>query len=468
MLAWIVWAGCTGPTTDPGPGTPPDTGPAPPRPACAVEDDNALRIVCLYERDGTGPVEVRVRTAGEPPVTIPGNAGSRSVYVVALDLRANTSYDWELDDRGAVVEEGTLTTGTLPDLFRPAYALPVDGPSSIDRLLFPMSCGSGTTLYITDALGQVRWYQPIRTTGSVAGFDYTDRGTIVVNLGRTRVMEWEPDGRVVLDVEAATEMERIPHHGIVSRDGRIWVLDTASVPYTNGKSYLVDGVSEVTAEAGGVHVWDLGGLVDPQVVPVESGAPRDPAYWSGMFGDAIDFAHENSIDVMENGDWLISLKHLDTLLRIDGAGEVRWSLAGMPSAAVFTGPALELRSSTGIDPTFQYPHHPNPTPWGTVLVVDNGWSPDENTRILELVIDEEAGVADAVRAWDLGVYCPVQSSAWGLPDGTIVASCAASHEVFELDDSGIRRRSSFSCADGEFTGAFVRAEPVPRVTGYAR
>lgn len=471
MFGWIgLLLGCPHGDSDP-PGdddddTVPtgDTAPPLPRAACAIDTQNLLRVVCLLDRDGPGPIAVRLTPEGGETLTLDGDPEARDVRIVALDLLGGTSYAWELDDRGTVVEAGTIVIEALPDLYRPLFTVTVDGPSSIDRVLFSLSCGLGATMYVSDAAGRIRWYQGLQSTGFVSGFDYTDWGTIVAMVARARILEWDLDGTVALDVGMGEGLERIPHHAVVGRQGRILALDTVPVAYPDGKDYLVDGVSVVDGQTS-THVWDIGGIVDPQGLP----PVREQFYWAGAFPGAVDFAHENAIDVLPDGDWLISLKHLDTILRIDTAGNVRWSLSGMPTAAVFVGgPALELRSSVGLDPTFQHPHNPNFSPWGTLLVVDNGSTSAEDTRVLELLVDEDLGVADVIRAWDLGVSCPVQSSAFGLPDGTILATCARTRELFELDDSGIRRRTEISCADDEAAGSFVRVQPVPRITGFVR
>jgi hypothetical protein len=90
-------------------------------------------------------------------------------------------------------------------------------------------------------------------------------------------------------------------------------------------------------------------------------------YWATMFPGAVDFGHANSIEVW-NGDWLLSLKHLDTVLLVDSEdGHVIWWMTGFLDApeAIFSGPRLSLLSSAGLDPTFQHQHHANPSPWGT-------------------------------------------------------------------------------------------------------
>jgi hypothetical protein len=465
-VIWFIVQGCDGELAHPPPvpvGTETGTIEPPSEPGCRPDPANELRARCSLTRDGTGPIEVIVRQAdGAESVVFTGDAGATDLEIVVWDLLALTAYEYDLVDRGETVLHGTFVTEAVRDSLRPLLEPVLDGPSSLgddDRILFSLGCTEGPALMLVDAEGRLRWYERATAElGGISGFDLTDRGTVVAAMGRRRILEVGFDGLARADLTYGFELDRFVHHAVVGPDDRILALDTEAVEYPDGKRYLVDGVTEI---AGGraAHVWDVARILDPEGLP--SG---DPLYWSAQFVGAVDFAHENSIAVLDDGGWLLSFKHLDTLVRLDpdAALTPRWTLTSGTTAAVFDAPALELVSSAGLDPSFHHPHHANPSPWGTVLLVDNGNGID-TTRILELRIDEDAGQADVIAEWDLGASCPVQSSAYGRPDGTILATCSRTRELFELDrdlPGVVRRRVAVRCADGAGGSSFVRALPV--------
>jgi hypothetical protein len=434
-----------------------DTAPEPRGPGCFVEDDNTLRLLCTYERDGTGPFEVQLTQEGEQSRLIAGDPAETALSVPVWDLLPETTYGWTLLDRGEVALQGELQTGAVPSYLAPQVDVLVDGPTSIDRVLLAFGCSVGPAMLVMDGQSRVRWYQEAESAGLITGFDWTDRSTVAALVGRTRAVEWDPAGNIQTDLARGAGLERALHHSVVGRGGQLLALDAEEVEYPDGNEYVVDGIVALSPE-GGQRLWTTADVLDPQGLTSEG----EVFYWGTLFPGAIDFGHANSIELWD-GDWLLSLKHLDTVMRIDpDDGHVVWWLTGFLGApeALVSAPRLTLMSSAGLDPTFEHQHHANPSPWGTLLLVDNG-EEGASTRVLELAIDGYAGTADVLRAWDLGVDCPVQSSAFGLPDGTVLATCARTRELFELDRSGIRRRVQLSCSDDRPSSSFVRAQPMP-------
>ncbi|MEZ4238263.1 MAG: aryl-sulfate sulfotransferase [Myxococcota bacterium] len=445
-LATLALAACT--ASAPAPIVLPDPG------TCALDPDNALRARCL----GAGPLSVGVVPAdgSEPSATFESDGDE----VVLWDLRGDTDYAYELHDaRGTRL--ATFTTGTpstAPQL-EEELALGPTRLTDLDRVLFPLTCTDGTALYAIDGAGRLRWYQPLPDTPAVSGLALTDRGTIAVTASRSVIRELGFDGSVVLTAKRGTELDRYVHHGLVGPDERILALDDHAVPYDDGLTYLVDGVTEI-ADGVATHVWDIAEILDPRGLPT-----GDPVYWSLQAPGAVDFGHENGIDVADDGDWLLTFKQLDLLLRLDPDHEPRWVLSGgdTPEGGLPPGvPALALTSSAGLDPTFQHPHHPLAAPDGTLLLLDNGDRGAES-RVLQLRIDDEEGTADVVGAWPLGDACPVQSSAFPLSDGTLLAACTQTSRLSELRPGGVvHRRLQVTCADGTVPRGMVGAVPFTR------
>jgi hypothetical protein len=109
--------------------------------------------------------------------------------------------------------------------------------------------------------------------------------------------------------------------------------------------------------------------------------------------------------------------------------------------------------------TFIAPHTPRLAPWGNVLLMSSGLPP-ALSEVVEVAIDEEAGTATSVRRWALDATCPVHSSVHALEDGSVFAACAATGQIFELDDTGIRRRSRVVCDAGDGPGLMLGAQPI--------
>ena len=234
-------------------------------------------------------------------------------------------------------------------------------------------------------------------------------------------------------------------------------LNARPVLYGDGNEYLNDGLYAVSGSTV-TDVWNLGDVLDP------TGFPEPPgAYWQGNFPGAIDYGHANSIDIDARGMWLISFKHLDTIMAVHGDpadplyGQIAWTLVGGTRGQT---PSLALSSSTGLDPGFVNNHHADWVDSDTITLVDNGESPLDPTRVLTIEIDEVAGTADVIEAYPLGTFCPIQSSGFRLPDGSMTALCTLDSNVYEFDPAGpLRRQNRIRCGDGSPATAVIRAIP---------
>ncbi len=408
---------------------------------CALTPDNPLRVTCAYEG-----AEATLRIADE--------RGERSFSgvdgaVTAWGYAPVTHLSAALEVDGREVWSGGLVTGPVPDEVALRFVETLPGESRVERLLFTTACDGGpVTTYLTEPDGSIVWFGRHGLSGGITGFDATAEGVVVLS-GRRWVRELRWDGAIGLDAER-DPLEQMVHHAVDVEGDRVAVLDTRPRVYPDGNTYLDDGVAEVR-DGAMVNVFRLGDHLDPQG---RTGYP--PSYWQGTFPGAIDAFHLNAVDLLPDGGFLLSAKHLDALIAVDADGELDWVIAG----SAFTPDVGDLALTPTAPVSFGFPHHVNRAPWGNLLVLDNGRD-FVDSEVLELAVDEVARTVTPVRRWDLGVSCPVQGSAYGLPDGTVVATCPIEREVFELDDSGIRRRVRVDCARGEPGGILIRAKPLP-------
>ena len=409
---------------------------------CALDPDNLLRVICAHE----GAAAALTVDDGVEVRTFEGGPGT----VAAWNLPEDTMLALSLAVDGAAVWEGHLATGSLPETAALRFVEEVSGAPRAEHLLFSTGCeGGAPQIYVTDPDGAVRWYGSPGVTGGLTGIDHSGDGVTLL-AGRRWVRDLRWDGGIGLDAQRDLSSGVFLHHAVDVEGDRTAVLDTRTREWPDGNTYLDDGVAEVR-DGQIVNVFRLGDHLDPQ-----GRTAFAPAYWWGTFPDAIDAFHVNAVDLLPEGGFLLSIKHFDAIVKVDAAGEVAWAVTGStfsPDLGALTLAKLDD------DVSFEFPHHVNRAPWGNVLLFDNGRGLRPST-VLELAIDEEARTVRTVRRWPLGVPCPVQSSAYGLEDGTVVATCAGSREVFELDDGGIHRRVRVDCANGDPLGILVRVQPI--------
>jgi hypothetical protein len=422
---------------------------------CGLENGNPVRAVCHVARAAAGPVDVTVTIEGETRV-FPGNPDAAEQDVTVWDLVPGVPFDWAIHDGGTLLASGTSTGGVVPEKAQVHFDVQVPGTPTATRMLVPVTCGGlGASLVVLDGEGRVRWWQEPPGAFPVA-FGHTDDGLFSVAAGRQHFYSWSADGTLAHDLELDVGLERPLHHALTGDGTDVLVLDATAVPLSDGFTYVDEGVTRIAADGTTSRAWDFFSVFDPTGL----GNPFGPigfGYWTLTFDDAIDYAHVNGVAVADEGDWFVSIKNLDSVIRLDPVGPtVEWALLGSNRSIAFEDVALEKVGTEAI--TFEAPHTPRLAPWGALLLMDNGLLLQES-RVLELSVDAIAGTVEQVRSWELPAVCPVHSSVWGLPNGNVLAACAATGQLFELDDTGIRWQARVTC-DGDGQGLLLGAQPI--------
>jgi hypothetical protein len=452
---WLVPVvfGCEGDDGTPTDGDPPVT---PPPADCTLQKGNGVRAVCHVARETAGPVEVAITIEGQTRV-FSGDPEVAAQDVTVWDLAPNVAFDWEIRDGGTVLSSGTTMAGIVPEKGRVHFDVQVPGTPSATRMLVPIVCGGlGPSLVVLDDQGRVRWFEAPPNGPFPVAFGHTDSGLFTVASGRQQLYAWKADGTLVHDLALGIGLERPVHHALVGEGEDILVLDATAVPLTDGLTYVDEGVTRIAPDGTTSRDWDFFSVFDPTGL----GQPFGPigfGYWTLTFDDAIDYAHVNGVALADGGDWLVSIKNLDTVIRLDPLGPtVEWALLGSNRSIAFGDVALDTLGEGVVG--FEAPHTPRLAPWGSVLLMDNGLLL-QPSRVLELSVDAPALSVELVRSWELPAVCPVHSSVWGLPNGNVLAACAATGQVFELDDTGIVFQARVSC-DGEGQGLLLGAQPI--------
>lgn len=235
------------------------------------------------------------------------------------------------------------------------------------------------------------------------------------------------DSLEVLESHTTVGLEHTDAHDIVwNDDGSVYI----SAYEPDAESGLVDAIVQ-HVDGDGTVLWEWNsadhGLVDETV-------------WT----NDTDYAHLNSIQVMDDGDLLLSFRHLSAVLKVartphDGfaSGDVVWRLGGRHSDFTFPD------DPDGTGPCAQHTAYQQPD--GTILMFDNGsWDlstplcVDQSdplgpvvqrpvTRILGLALDEETMEASVVENHQVdGRFAVFAGSAERLAGGTTLVGWASS------------------------------------------
>jgi len=461
-------------------GCAPSPEPAP-VPVLPVEDpdspcrigDNALRPECRFTFDEPVSATLTWTAEGESPRS--RQASGRDLRFSLWDLPPETPVRWRLEWDGGL-EEGVVTTGTLPPevavtfVERASTAIP-----PIDRLLFLAACpevaeGGGVSrgdrhLVVTDADGVVRWYQPPPVAGATRAFD-VDEDSFWMLIDRRTLHRVGFDGAPLTTLQYPDDLPHIGHHDVTARFGQTLMLHARTEEHA-GQRWIVDGLTAIR-DGAAQAVFTLSDAVPPALT-----APEAFGYW-GFGGNAqlegIDYAHANSIDVDEQGRWLISFKHLDSVIAFEGhpdaidRGGIAFTLVGGPRGV--DGGDYALVGPDGAREGFEFPHHARWLGPDRITLFDNGRPRGDEaepvvSRALTVHLDDKAGLARVERIYELDRLCPVQGSAYPLSDGSMVVFCQRNAQVWVFDeDARLTRSFQVACANDTTSVPFPRMMPL--------
>ncbi len=437
--------------------------------SCAVQEANALRVDCTVDGNPPSALEIRFAPADG---SLPERAVTGSGPVVTLyGMVEETPYTWIATPVGRPEEAvgGTLTTGELSPFLD--IAAPAVGPTTAtESLLYLYGCGGGTYAVITRPDGRLWWYQALDS--GLEGFGHnaialtlTPDDTLLVNLDRGIVREWDLAGNLLFEVTAnGGDLPRPLHHDLFRRGGYTYMLNAHEETYADDPlAYVTDGIYVLDATGVEIASWDLDSFITPS-----GDNPLAAGYWRQPFPFGVDWSHANGLYVEEGTlDLYVSFYMLDTVLKMAGDplspdfGTVAWVLPGSPVSPWWGTGDMVVTSEITEDLTFEGQHNPSILPDGRLLLFDNERSPGDS-RTLVLDLDPDGGTAEIEEAWDLGRLCPIQGSAFPLENGNVIATCASGTIFYELAP-GVPdpvRTVTPRCSAGLFFGYVPRAIPI--------
>jgi hypothetical protein len=171
-------------------------------------------------------------------------------------------------------------------------------------------------------------------------------------------------------------------------------------------------IAERTPDGETVWLWDGAEHMDLADVP---DAVAEAQFVESPPSGAADYAHPNSLEIADDGDVLVSIRHYDCTLRIDReSGDIVWAFGG-PNCAQND---FEISGDPFDGPSHQ--HDATLTDDGNLLIFDNGnlrEGDEQISRVVEYAIDEEAMTAELVWSYDDDRYTPIMGSAERLDNG---------------------------------------------------
>lgn len=358
--------------------------------------------------------------AGEP-VTVP-----------FLGLRPETTYEITLVATD-LEEAVSLTTGPLPDDLPPVTVEHIE-PDRVNPgfIVFPLSrwdngpvAGWGYAVALDEG-GQVAWYTEIPLSST---FRWSDRGTMYLSDLTSDALEVDALGSRVNELD-------VPGTGLESIHHELDVVDDAGEPrllFLSSELRQISGypddetggtvthnvVGDVVAEAS----WDgtVGRTVNLFEVldPMRTTEDFDYPFWNippyAGVSDPKDWTHGNAILEDEDGDWLVSLRNQDWLVKLDpDAGTLLWRMGHEGDFSLLSGR------------WFSTQHSPSWLDDETLLLYDNGTHrPGEtspSTRVVAYRVDEEARTLDELWEYtgEVPYYAPASGDVDALDDGLLI------------------------------------------------
>ncbi len=167
-------------------------------------------------------------------------------------------------------------------------------------------------------------------------------------------------------------------------------------------------IVEQTERGDTVWIWD-----GKEYLNVQDATNGPDVHFGARPPLHVDYAHPNALSLFPDGNLLLSLKHMDCLIKIDRtSGKVIW---------VMGGEKCSFNQFTFLnDPNngFSHQHTSRVLPNGDLLLFDNGTLHNQQeSRAVQYSIDEKELTAKLVWSYSNGQFTPAQGSVERLPNG---------------------------------------------------
>jgi hypothetical protein len=429
--------------------------------------NNALSLIVSAPASGADSARVTYWESGGTlfstpyyPVQTPG------VQIPVLGLKPLTGYNLLIEARGSAgravstIEQGH--TGSLPASLQ-RVKVAVSGTASSGYTLFALWI-LGTAIAV-DSTGRIVWYRefPLGTNQRIDDAELQPNGHYTSYLGTTAgwqpdsgtFLEYAPDGTIVRNWAVPRPMYTDEHDFLLTDDGmraHFFTYDIRQVDlsaYGGSPTATVAGHSIVRMQTNGTieynwNAWDR--------IPISAWAPA---------GNGSDFDHLNSLALDQDGNYIVSVRNLDQIRKINSStGEAIWTL-GRNGQYTFVN-----------DPMggFSLQHSARMLPDGHLLIYDNGTTHSvQESRAAEYALDHQAHTATLV--WEYhhspAIYTPIMGYVQRLSNGNTVVSFSQAGVINEVSPAGQRLWEGVVMLDGvQVNTAFYRARRIASLYQY--
>jgi hypothetical protein len=175
-------------------------------------------------------------------------------------------------------------------------------------------------------------------------------------------------------------------------------IDLTGMPGGTSGDTIADGViQEVDASGSETWRWDMSDYFNPadSTFPLNFDQSQPPPAGVAGFPDAWDVFHINAFDREPDGDYVVTVRHMDGVFRVDrDTGDVLWTV-GTPAATNPQPAGTPAKQLTIVGDPFGGPKRPHDGRLnGNVLtMLDNQAGTGRPSRAVAYAIDESAGTA---------------------------------------------------------------------------
>jgi hypothetical protein len=429
---------------------------------------NALALTVTARVTDADSARVAYWEQGAAPSYTPwAPAATASVRLPVLGLKANTTYSVQVEVKSGsavtVSSPGTGETGSLPAALS-RVQFPVTGTAGPGYVLLPVSTlGSSGYAVAFDGTGAIAWYREFALIGNkrVDEPELQSNGHFTTYVGSTNgwqadsgvFYEYAPDGTDYRIWTVPTPSYTDEHEILLTDNGNTAHFFTYEIRHVDLSSYggpadaVVAGHSLVRMSGAGTiefnwNAWDK--------IPIDEWAPA---------GAGTDFDHPNSLALDRDGNYIMSLRSLSQVRKIDATtGATLWIL-GEKGQFTFLNDALG-------GPTKQ--HSVRVLPDGHLLMYDNGVDhPVQESRAVEYALDLQNMTATLV--WEYrhspAIFTNIVGYVQRLQSGNTLVAFGAAGVVNEVSPTGNRLWEGTLLVDGTPT-LFYRARRIASLYGY--
>ena len=334
--------------------------------------------------------------------------------------------------------ENTMRFHSRHDLEPPAVKVttPATDPSLGDVFVSPDSGPGQAGPMIVSPIGRLIWFDPLPSSTSAFDLNVQSyRGSPVLTWWQGQVVEGHGQGVDMIEGDHYTPVATVHagnglyadlHDFQITPEGTAWI--TAFAPQHRDLSSL-GGLTDGLMDDGVIQEIDIKtGLVMFQWDALGHVALSDTYMRTPHFGgEVLDYFHPDSIDVLRNGELLVSSRNTwATYLISEATGSVLWRLGGKHSS-------FSLPSGS----TFAWQHDAQLLPDGTISLFDNEAAPAEGkeSRGLDIALDTKANTATVVRELTYpgqGILSDSQGDVQLLPNGDNLVGWGQAGEVSEF------------------------------------